>query len=295
MAHRPPRRLGSILGLGTALALVLLDGGLVALILTSPVNLLTVVRAIVALLTLLLMGVILFGVSGLRSASYRVDRNAITIRWGKVQQVIPLSDVEGVALGEELGKVTRFRGLRWPGFWVGRGWIDGVGAVQFYSGSSFDRQLVIRTPVASYAISPQAPGKFLDLLTTQRAMGALEAREHRLIQPQRGQFDRVGVALVALGGVLNLGLFILVGIRYSALSHTLPLHYDLAGLPDRTGAPRQLFAFSGLGSAIWLLDAVLGGILYRRARERTAAYLLWGAAVAVQLLVGIGLVGLMGA
>lgn len=295
MAHRPPRRLGSILGLGTALALVLLDGGLVALILTSPVNLLTVVRAIVALLTLLLMGVILFGVSGLRSASYRVDRNAITIRWGKVQQVIPLSDVEGVALGEELGMVTRFRGLRWPGFWVGRGWIDGVGAVQFYSGSSFDRQLVIRTPVASYAISPQAPDKFLDLLTTQRAMGALEAREHRLTQPQWGQFDRVGAALVALGGVLNLGLFILVGIRYSALSHTLPLHYGLAGLPDRTGAPRQLFAFSGLGSAIWLLDAVLGGILYRRARERTAAYLLWGAAVAVQLLVGIGLVGLMGA
>lgn len=295
MAHRPPSRQGSLFGLGAIVALVLLDGGLVALILTSAVDLLTVVRAILVILTVPAMVILLFGASGLRSASYRVDRNAITIRWGRVQQVIPLGDVEKILRGTELGKVTRFRGLRWPGCWVGRGWVEDVGTVQFFCTSALDRHLIITTPVSSYAISPQAPEKFVDLLETQRAMGVVEPREHRLTQPRWGQRDRVGAALLVLGGVLNLCLYIFVGARYGGLPHSVPLHFDLAGLPDRVAPPSQLFVMAGLGSVAWMLDGALGAILYRRIGAAMAAYLLWGAAAVVQVLVWIGLAELMGA
>ncbi len=294
MAHRPPSRQGSLFGLGAILALVLLDYGLVALILTSAIDLLTVVRAILVILTLPGMAILFYGVSSLRSASYRVDRNAITIRWGRAQQVIPIDDVENVLHGRELGRVTRFRGLRWPGCWVGRGWVEEVGPVQFFGTSALDRHLIITTPVSSYAISPQAPDKFVDLLATQSAMGVVEPREHRLTQPQWGRPDRVGAVLLVLGGVLNLCLYIVVGVRYSGLSHSIPLHFDLTGIPDRVGPPSQLFAIAGLGSAVWMLDGALGAVLYRRMGAAMVAYLLWGAAAVVQVLVWIGLAELMG-
>jgi hypothetical protein len=295
MEHRPPSRLGLLFGIGLILALILLDIGLVALILTSPVDLLTVVRASLAVLTLPVMGVVLGGLMGLKSAIYRVDRNAIAIRWGPVEQIVPLPDVEEVLQGTDLGRVTRFRGLRWPGCWVGRGRIDGLGAVQFYCAAPLHRHLVIRTAVGSYAISPQAPDKFMDLLATQRAMGVLEPREHRLTQPQLGGLSRVGGVLLTLGGLFNLFLYVLVGAQYGRLSHALPLHFDLAGVPDRVAPPSQLFVMVGFGTAAWVLDGVLGAILYRRFREPMAAYLLWGAAAILQILIWIAVVGLIGA
>jgi hypothetical protein len=295
MEHRPPSRLGLLFGIGIVLVLILLDIGLVSLMLTSPVDLLTVVRALLVILTLPVMGIVLFGLVGLRSASYRVDRNAIAIRWGQVEQVVPLPDVEGVLQGTDLGRVTRFRGIRWPGCWVGRGRIEGVGAVQFYCTSPLHRHLVIRTAAGSYAISPQAPDKFMDLLATQRAMGVLEPREHRLTQPQLGQLDRVGGMLLVLGGILNLFLYFLVGAQYGRLPHTLPLHFDLAGFADRVGASSQLFVMVGVGTAAWILDGVLGAVLYRRFGEPMAAYLLWGTAAVLQILIWIAIAGLIGA
>jgi hypothetical protein len=110
MEHRPPSRLGLLFGLGMILVLILLDLGLASLILTSPVDLLSVVRALLVVLSLPVMGIVLFGLMGLRSASYRVDRNAIAIRWGQVEQVVPLPDVEEVLRGKELGRVTRVLG-----------------------------------------------------------------------------------------------------------------------------------------------------------------------------------------
>jgi hypothetical protein len=294
MEHRPPFRLGLLFGLGMILMLILLDLGLASLILTSPVDLLSVLRALLVVLTLPVMGIVLFGVMGLRSASYRVDRNAISIRWGQVEQVIPLPDVEEVLPGTDLGRVTRFRGIRWPGCWVGRGRVEGVGAVQFYCTSPLHRHLVIRTAVGSYAISPQSPTKFVDLLATQRAMGVLEPGEHQLTQPQLGRLDRVGGALLLVGGVLNLFLYFLVGAQYGRLPHRLPLHFDPAGLPDRVGPSSQLFVMVGIGTAAWILDGALGVILYRRFGERMAGYLLWGAAAVLQILIWVAIAGLIG-
>ncbi len=50
----------------------------------------------------------------------------------------------------------------------------------------------------------------------------------------------------------------------------------------------------GIGTAAWILDGVLGAVLYRRFGERMAAYLLWGAAALLQILIWIAIVGLIG-
>ncbi len=297
MEQRPLTRSGLLFGAGLALALAILAVGLAILAYNSPVTLLTVGRASLVLLTLPAIGVILVGVAELRSASYSVDRNAIVIHWGRVVQVIPLPEVEGILQGIGRGHVSRFRGLRWPGFWRGRGWISGLGSVHFYCTAAADRQLVILTAAGAYAISPADPDKFMDLYATQRGMGVTEVVEQRLEQPRvlhRGLLrDPAAGLLLGLGGALNLLVVAVLAARYGGLPHTLTLHVDQAGVADRVGGAEQLFLLLGVGTLVWLANGALGAVIYGRWGERMAAYLLWGGAALVQILLWVALAGLI--
>ncbi len=297
MEQNPPIRLGLLFGLGMILVLALLDIGLVTLVFTTPISLLSVIRALAVLLTLPVIGVTLYGLFGLNNASYLVDRNAIEIRWGRVVQVIPLGSIEGIRKGEGLGRVTRFRGIRWSGFWLGRGRITGLGAVQFYCSAPLARQLLIQTPSGSYAISPENPDRFMDLVATQKEMGPSEPVEQVMEQPaigHRGLFsDRTGVTLAAAGGGLNLLLYFFLAAQYGRLPHTLPLHFDLTGAPDRFGNTSFLFGLIALGTVAWLLNGFLATAAFRWLREQMVAYLLLGGAVGLQILLWIAVIGLV--
>lgn len=297
MEQKPPSQPGVIFGLGMILGLALLDIGLVTLALLAPITALTVVRALLVLLTLPVLGVIFHGLAGLSNAGYLIDRNAIAIRWGATAHLIPLPDVEAIERGVNLGRVTHFRGIRWPGCWAGRGQIDGVGLVRFFCTAPLERQLVIRTASGSYAVSPENPDKFMDLYTTQRSMGPAERRGRAVSQPRilhHGFFsDRTAHLLLAVGGVLNLILFVVLSVHFNRLPSSMPLHFDGVGMPDRTGPPGQLFVLAGLGAAVWMAEGILGYVSYRRLGERMAAYLLWGTAAGLQILLLVAVVGLV--
>lgn len=296
MVHKPPTRLGLIFGLCVVLALALLEIGLVVLILSSPVTVLTVLRGLLVVLALPAMGVVLYGLAGLSSASYTVDRNAIVISWGSGVQTVPMSEVKAILRGADLSRVVRFRGLWWPGCWIGRGRIEGVGAVRFFCTMPIESLLVVSTAAGSYAISPENADRFMDLYAAQREMGVAQTVESALRQPRilhRGFFcDRWAHWLLVIGGILNCGLWVLVAVRFGGLPHTLPLHFDMAGVPDRMGEPAQLFTLALLGTVVWLVDGMLGYLVYRRARERMGAYLLWGTAAGLQILLWAAISGL---
>ena len=297
MAHKPPSGLGTLFGVLVLLTLALLDCGLVVIVFTSPITLLTVLRALVVILSLPVMGMVVYGLSGLRGASYSIDRNAIVIRWGGTAQVIPLPNVEEILRGGDLGRISRFRGLRWPGYWTGRGRVGGVGSVRFYCTTSARRHLVIRTKSGTFAISPQDPDRFVDLFASQQEMGISEVVEQTLVQPgisHRGLLsDRSAGLLLGLGAILNLLLYAILAAQYGRLPHTLPLHFDAVGLPDRVGGPSQLFVLIALGTSAWLVNGVLGAAIHRWLGERMAAYLLWGAAAGLQVLLWVAITNLI--
>jgi hypothetical protein len=288
MEHRPPTRLGLIFGLGMILALVLLDIGLVVLVLTASITPLTVIWALLILISVAVIGLALSSLLALKNASYRLDRSAISIRWGPIVRVIPLAQVEGVLQGMDLGAVTRFRGLHWPGFWAGRGRLENAGAVEFFSTGPLERQLVIKTAGGGYAISPQNPNRFIDHFASLRGTGAWEEVETLEVGPvvRHGGllFDRLAHWLVAAGGTLNLAIMLLLTARLNTLPYRLPFRFSPAGEVLLVGSPRQLLVVAGVGTALWAINGVLGAVLYRWLGERMAAYLLWGGAVVLQLL-----------
>ena len=297
MQHKPSLRLGTTVGLVLILVLALLDVGLAVLALTAPVTPLTVLRVALILLNLLVMGLVIHSLICLNHASYTLDRNRIEIRWGGHHEIIPMAQVERIVPGTTLGQVSRFKGLRWPGFWSGQGRVDNVGPVRFFCSTPLERQLVIQTAGLAYAISPENSDRFMSMFAAQRAMGPSE--EIRASSTHSGPEDGNWTAdttarwLLGAAGGLNLALYILVTAVWNRLPAAIPLHFAPDGMVDRLGAPANLFILVGFGTAAWLLNGLLGSFLYRRPGERTAAYLLWGASVLVQLLLWGALLGLL--
>jgi hypothetical protein len=300
MEHKPPTRPGLIFGLALILALVLLAIGLVVLVLMSSITPLTVLWALLLVSSLGVIGLVLYSLSALRHAAYRLDRSAISIRWGPIRRVIPLSEVEGILQPMDLGAVTRFRGLHWPGFWAGRGRMENVGAVEFFSTGPLEQQLVIKTAGGAYAISPQNPNRFLDRFAGLRGARAWDEAEPPAPPPapaprRAGLWsDRLAHGLIAAGGLLNLALMLLLTARLPTLPYRLPFRFSPAGEVLLVGSPRQLLVVAAVGAALWALNGALGVLLYRRLGERVAAYLLWGGAAVLQVLLAVALWNLAG-
>src|SRR5262249_39971353 len=111
-----------------------------------------------------LLGYWTYGALTLR---YVVDRNALSIRWGNLQQIIPLDRVERLIPGEEMD-LPHIEGLSWPGNHVGRGYASQLGDVLFYSAHRDPAEILyIETPDQAYAIS--VPDQQLFLESIQQA------------------------------------------------------------------------------------------------------------------------------
>jgi uncharacterized membrane protein len=94
-----------------------------------------------------------------------------------------------------------------------------------------------------------------------------------------------------MGLVGVLALFGWLSFAYPSLPAQIPLHYDIRGGADRIGPRVGLLALPIIGMLAWTVNGLLGGLIHPR--QQVAAYLLWGGAIAVQILAGIALAGMI--
>lgn len=295
MHFRPRRWPGTLVGAGLILALLTLDGWLAIQIAQRTPDLLSFLLGMVGLLTLPLLAAISYWLYGLLNLTYHVDRNRVLIRWAASEQIIPLGQIAQVIEGSQVPGLVHWRGVRWPGYAVGRGEAEGWGTVLSFTTEPLARQLLIVTPSRSYSISPSDQEGFLAALEARRRLGALEVLPQ---EERRASFltwslwcDRIFWWLALAGGLVNSALFAYLCWRYADLPLFLPLHFDPLGQADRIGARAELFRLPLIGLLSLSVNSVLGGLLYRRLR--LAMYLLLGGALLTQVLLGVGLWALM--
>jgi hypothetical protein len=287
---------GLSIGIGLMVAIVLVDVGLIWLAAIRPLTIGTFIIGLAVLFSLGLLALIGYWLQGLSSSGYFLDRNALVIHWGPMEQTIPTRQIERVLTGDEVEGRIQFYGGMWPGHCVGYGEVPGAGPALFYATVPPRYQIYIVTPGLTYGISPANAEGFLESLHKRLQMGPTQIVEQSSRRPGILNWaiwqDRVGLALLAVGFLAILALTGLLCFQFPALSRLVPLHFDAAGNADRLGSRGQIFFIPLIGLLALLLNGTLGAIAYRR--ERVASYLLWGGAVLVQVLVWTAAVGILG-
>jgi Domain of unknown function (DUF1648)/Bacterial PH domain len=290
------KRTGTQTGLLFIVGLAVLDIFCLIGITTQPIGPLTFILSLIILGSLPLVALIGYQLYGLSRSGYDVDRNAVTIHWGPIKQIVPVESIQRIMLGAEVdGKVEFFRGWRWPGLMQGQGFLPEAELTVFYAATSVPQQLILVTPSVSYAISPVDAAGFIESIKARYELGPTQVVEQSNEHPAFFDWplwsDKIAHYLLITGAAMCLLLFGLVSLSYPHLPPTLPLHYDVLGLPDRSGPATQVFLLPFIGLLALIANTLLGGLFYRR--EKVAAYLLWGGTIVVQVLLWIGTVNLL--
>lgn len=275
-------------------------GGIVLLILLLFVWLTNrSVSGLSFILALLILAAIpLLAYLGLRTLSslfmeYWVDRDGVVVVWGPMREIIPIGSIERIQRGGF--DSLRGRWWEWPNPYLTEGQAADLGPVHSLATRPAPEQVVLVTKQAAYALSPRTPDEFIAALQARHKLGPV-----RLLKPERRwpspwQWDiwrdRLALALLGVAALVNLVLFGYLCFRYPQLPANLPLHFDPLGQPDRYGSPAALFVLPLIGLGAIVINGLWGAALYRR--RRNAAYLLWGGALVVQILVAVALTNLV--
>jgi hypothetical protein len=286
---------GMIVGIGLIVTIIMVDVGLISLAAIRPLSVGTFIIGLAVLFSLGLLALIGYWLHGLARSAYLLDRNALVIKWGLTEQIIPTTQIERVLVGEEIEGHIQFYGGIWPSHCVGYGEIPDAGSALFYATVPPRNQIYIVTPGLTYGISPADREGFLESLQQRLQMGPTQLVEQSSKRPGFLDWsiwqDLLGLGLLALGLVALLALVGLLCFKFPALPRLVPLHFDAAGNPDRLGPRTQVFIIPLIGLLALLINGVLGGLAYRR--ERVASYLLWGGSVLIHLLVWTAAIGIL--
>ncbi len=286
---------GLVIGFSLMVAIVSVNTGLIWLAATRPLNVGTFIIGLAVLMGTGLLVLTGYWLYGLAFSGYFLDRNELVIYWGPTEQTIPTGQIERVLTGDEIEGRIQFYGGIWPGHCVGHGEIPGAGLTLFYATVPPRHQIYIVTPTLTYGISPADREDFLKSLEKRLQMGPTQTVEQSSKRPGFLEWsiwqDRLGLGLLAAGLLAALVLFGLLCFYSPALPQLVPLHFDAAGVPDRFGSREQIFILPLIGLLTFLLNGVLGGIVYRR--EQIASYLLWGGAILIQVLVWTAAIGIL--
>jgi len=293
MVFKPLRSHQGWYGLLSCLGLLGIDALLVCILRGRPVSGISFLLALLILLSSPLLLYLAYRTWGCLSLEYWVDRDGVTIIWGPMRQPVPMGRIERIIRGGIPAVEQHW--WPWPGPYAAVRVESPLGQLFSYATRPPSEQLLLVTPGAVYGISPAEPERFLEALQERHLLGPARTLPAEPIWPRLWQWpfwrDRVGQGLLLLGFLLDLTLFGWLCFRFPALPDRLPLHFNAAGQPDRVGPRQGLFLLPLIGLLAWGVNAIWGGVIYRR--QRLGAYLLWGGAVAVQIIAALALKSLI--
>lgn len=216
---------------------------------------------------------------------YWVDRNAVTLRWANVSQVIPLPAITQIGR-EGAWDLQEQGGQHWPAPYLRPGRTDHAAMLYLAASRPIDHCLIVETDECLFALSPQDPDGFVDAVQARYEMGPAQMLH---IEMRRTAYRErfFGTAKLGLGliGVGLIGVLVLVGVlmvNFPSLPDVLGFQYNSDGIPLAVRSKSALFLLPIIGFLTWFVNAV-GGILMSSRRQPTGAYMLWGGTIVVQI------------
>ena len=283
-------------GLLAILCLLGLDALAVRAVLARPVDGESFLLVLCLLGSLLAAGYLGYRTVGAFTLEYRVDRDGVMLVWGPARQIVPMGQIRRIQHGAAGPAQNRAYPWHWPYRDRRRMACADIPTLNSYATRSPVEQLILVTDDESYGLSPADPERFIAALQARYALGPARPLRAELRRPPFWTWglwrDRAALALIGLGLLGVLVMFGALCFRFPALSSDLPLHFDVAGIPDRIAPKSGLFALPIIGLSTWGFNLLAGVLMYRRVQQG-GAYLLWAGALAVEGIAGLALFNLM--
>lgn len=282
-------------GVIAAMWLLLLDLLVVVWALRRPIDLLQFLLFLILVISAPLLVHLVYRTWAAFTLEYWVDRNAITLRWAHLHQVIPTQSVHEIVQGADL-PVASASLLRWPLPFLDIAAAPTAQSVNLCATRPPSACVVLRTDTGMYALSPADTEGFVEALQARYRLGATQTVAPRRVQQTwlAGALgnDRRGVWLLLTGLAGVLVLFAVLTISFSNLPEVLAVRYNSQGLPEEIGEKTTLFRLLVIGLLAWGVNAV-GGLWLVHQRQRIGAHMLWGGAIVVQGFLLLALVSLI--
>jgi hypothetical protein len=280
---RPPSAIGVVYGVAIVAVSFLLGAGLLYNGLTRDPELVQLIPLLAGGAFVCLAVLYAYWTWGCASLRYVVDRNALSIRWGNLQQVVPIGNIEKLIPGD--GEPLKIDGVHWPGHYVGKGDVPAMGEVLFYSAHRTPTEvLYVLTPSQTYAISVPDPVFFAQTIQSNQSRGPLfdqrqavhrwgiAAQSFWLDPPARFMTMALfGMFAAVLGYVLHI---------YPGLSQSVPLRFPSLGGVVRVSDKSELLDIPRSAFGFLAVDLVLAVFLHTW--ERMVGYVLLLAGIAIQ-------------
>ncbi|OGO47384.1 MAG: hypothetical protein A2Z30_07785 [Chloroflexi bacterium RBG_16_64_43] len=232
----------------------------------------------------------------LARAGYRLDSQALTLRWGGDLEVVPLDHIVELHTGGGIApRVRRRIGAR-SGWSRARFTLEDGQRVEAFASSSGSNLVLIVTSHGAWALSPADLPGFVDAFSRLSAVisaekvEALSYRRRTFARELLGsRFAQVAAAATSIGLLLLMMLLLAV---QPALVSEHPFTFDAAGVPAGLGSPARLLLLPVFGMMAWLLDLGLGWLAVRR-HDYVAAYMVMGVGLMTTVGLWIGVLTLL--
>ncbi|MGH7623491.1 MAG: PH domain-containing protein, partial [Gemmatimonadaceae bacterium] len=216
---------------------------------------------------------------------YVLDRNVLTITWGDIRQLVPISQIERLVPGREL-PAPHVSGVSWLGHHVGRAEIEGgIGEALCYSTHrTADDLLYIVTGAGSYAISVEDEVAFAEAVQAQQRLGSLvaipQAPDRMYLAAQPFWEDRAAQLLAFTAFATFFAMFAYIYRQYPGLPDSIALPFPQLSGVTRIGSKSELLKLPAVGIVLLLLNLGIGFIAH--AWERMVGYVLLLAAISAE-------------
>jgi hypothetical protein len=282
---RPPTATGALFGFAVAALCLGLAAGLLFKGLQMDTEFAQLGPLLASVCFLVLGALFGYWAWGCQSLKYIVDRNALSIHWAGLEQVIPIGNIERLVPASE-SEAINVEGVNWVGHHVGHADIEDFGEVLFYSAHrTMSDVLYVYTSAQTYAISVPDAMEFARTVQSSQQRGPLFEEQQALhragISAQTfWQDGRAQVLAVLLIGAF----FVVLGYvleTYPDLAQTVALRFPSFGGIARLSDKSALLDIPRSAAGFVAINLALAIVLH--SWERMVSYVLLVAGIVVQV------------
>jgi hypothetical protein len=283
---RPPNSIGSLIGGAVVLFCYVLVALLAYRGIKTDVSLTQLGPFVGAGFFFAMGSLFLYWSWGCRTLLYTVDRNSLTIRWGGLRQVVPLESIERLVPGDE-SDATQLEGVSWPGHHVGRGTVEAIGDVIFYSAHRTMKDILyVQTPDQIYGISVPDQIAFAHAIQSNQSRGPLFDQRQAVyrwgLASQSFWLDAHARLLTAALIASFVAVLAYVLNEYPGLPQSVALRFPSLGGIVRVADKSELLDIPRSGAIFMALNLGLAIVLH--SWERMVGYVLLIAGVCIQVM-----------